>query len=269
MLDERRDKALRAQFGGPIQQLAKGHIQHPAFINDWVCISREKVAEIAAKCPDVKLYDGKWRFICRGLDGSEWGAEDLMAGKFREIVRDKSFTHDDYGTGLQERVERGLEEFMLEEQQYGATEREVHERKAEEARKQEEAWEQEQREWEATRPEREARWAAKEAERKAKKEAEEAQKQAALEADAENLSWDGQALVLTESGKGRLPAIENSLLGDVLSAFSKEITSPLARRTGPVNTTDLAQLWRDIKGRVELLNNSGFGFAGNYRPEAA
>ncbi len=255
VLDERRDKALRAKFGGPIQQLAESHMQHPDFLSDWVCISREKVAEIAAKCPDVKLFDGEWRcYHRRKSGGSEWGAEDLMAEKFLEIVRNKFFSHDDYGAGLQERVERELEELMLKEQAYGAKECEFREREEEEKRKEREAWAKEQAEWEATRPEREARRAAKEA----KRADEEAQKHAALEADAENLSWDGQSLILTETGEQSLPVTDKSLLKDVLNTFSKQITNPLARRTGPLGRIELAQLWRDIKPRVERLHSFGF-----------
>lgn len=123
-LSERRDADLKAKFGEPDKLC--GGTPHPSLKREWICISREKVSEILAQCPDVKLIDGAWRGCHYG---GNWNCERLVSDKFREIVDGYKFSHDDYGTGMQARVEAELLQAMLAEQRYGAEQRQWRERK--------------------------------------------------------------------------------------------------------------------------------------------
>jgi hypothetical protein len=136
---------------------------------------------------------GPWRSL------PPWVAEKL-AEKFREITVARyemhhriEFKHDDYGTGLQARVEAALLQAMLKEQVEAQAAREWRERVAAEqeanALRQREQEEERRRQWEGERPECQRL----ERERREKREAEEVARRVSEEAEAGNLNWDGQS----------------------------------------------------------------------------
>jgi hypothetical protein len=254
-LDKRRDVTLKAEFGEP-EGLCGGD-PHPLFKHEWICISREKVAEILAQCPDVKPIDGVWRGTC---NGHNWNEENLLAEKFRQISSGRweihnrvELRHDDYGTGMQARVEAELLQAMLEEQREAQIIREKREREAAQreanALLQLEEAEERRQQWEAERPERERL----ERERREKREAEEAARRAAEESEAENLNWDSLNLTVTKAGMEHLQGVDANLLVAVLKTLGRSITDPIARRQGPVTTNDMVELWRDLLRRAQWM----------------
>jgi hypothetical protein len=99
-LEKRRGLALKAKFGTP-EKLCGG-TPHPAFTSEMVCVSRETVAAIFARCPDV-----------------DYLAESI----FREII--SAGGYGDYGTGMQARIEAALEKRMLAAQEDAVKAREL------------------------------------------------------------------------------------------------------------------------------------------------
>ncbi|MGA7328091.1 MAG: hypothetical protein WBX25_27280 [Rhodomicrobium sp.] len=118
MVSERRDAELKAKYGEP-DQLCGGE-PHPKFKSEWVCISTGFVESVMARCPDIRLDENNC-WDSQNRDPHLFKPWMVMADEFKRYVSPHAFNHEDYGNGLQARVEAHLEKAMLAIQAIRAT----------------------------------------------------------------------------------------------------------------------------------------------------
>lgn len=246
VLRDRKDNALRAKFGAPISQLPEDHRMHSSFISPWVGLSQEFISELEAKCQDCGV----------NFPGASYSVVDTIRDAFKRITDGPSFSYDDYGQGLQKRIEDELTAAMLAKQALKAADRERSKKAAEERAEQKRLEEESMREWMAGAEER----SRQEKERAAKREAErlrlQAEEDARLAEEARNLEWTAAGLALTEDGRKHFEGVDSGTLSIALSGLSKSWNGGLVKRTGTPSFSDLATFWKELLARAVFFERA-------------
>ncbi len=107
---KRADEALKDKHGKP--EAFCGGTPHPDFKSNWFCLSQEFILALKQKCPNLKAEETReqesWEYKC------ERGLVAELKKKFPDLCEKIESNHEDYGNGLQQRVEAEIKKAMLE-----------------------------------------------------------------------------------------------------------------------------------------------------------
>jgi hypothetical protein len=137
-IEKRQEDEIKAKYGEP-ESLCGGE-SHPSFKSKWVCLSREFVKGVIARCPTI-VVDEYGRYRGEIFYGRHSIAEARALEHFAKFVERHKFSDDShsveylregYGVTLQKQVEDHVEAKMLQEHDENV---EREKKEAEESRK--------------------------------------------------------------------------------------------------------------------------------------